>query len=81
MDINELLKISSDMIVQTASDAVATVFNATPVPFRPVALAALRISVESAVATMSEVDRAFYTDTLENLTCTARKIPKGGDGT
>ena len=77
-DFDAFLKRSADIIVQAASNVVADVFNSTPGPFRPVALAALRISVEAAVATMSETDREIYADALEHLSCTTTKIPKGG---
>lgn len=78
MTIEEMLNGCADIIVQAAAEVVSNVFNSTPGPFRPVALAALRLSVESAVATMDAADQKMYTDTLENLTCTTRKIPKGG---
>ena len=78
MTIEEFLRGRADITVQAAAEVVQSVFNSTPDPFRPVALAALRLSVESAVATMDADDQKIYTDTLENLTCTTRKIPKGG---
>ena len=52
---------SANVIVQAASNVVENVFNSTPAPFRPVALAALRISVDASVATMNENDRRAYT--------------------
>lgn len=81
MDSKDFIKFVADVTVQAASDVVANVFNATPAPFRPVVLAALRISVEAALATMSDSDRACYADALEHLSCTTRKIPKGGGTT
>ena len=69
---------AANTVVQAALDVVANVFNSTPAPFRPVMLAALRISVEAALATMTEEDRACYEDALAHLNCTATKIPKGG---
>jgi len=69
---------SANVVASAASSVVANVFNSTPAPFRPVTLAALRISVEAAVATMSETDREIYADALEHLSCTTTKIPKGG---
>ena len=71
---------SANVIVQAASNVVANVFNSTPTPFRPVALAALRISVDASVAIMSENDRRAYTDALEHLQCTTIKKAKGGGG-
>lgn len=75
---DDFLLHAANTVVQAASDVVANVFNSTPAPFRPVALAALRISVDASVATMSETDRDVYADTLEHLQCTTTKIPKGG---
>lgn len=69
---------SANVIVQAASNVVENVFNSTPAPFRPVALAALRISVDASVATMNENDRRAYTDALEHLQCTTIKKAKGG---
>ena len=77
-DLDDFLLRASNTIVQAASDNVAYVFNSTPAPFRSVALAALRISVEAAVATMSETDREIYAYALEHLQCTTTKIQKGG---
>lgn len=63
-------------VCQAASKVVADVFNCTPGSFRPVAMAALRLSVESAVATMSESDRAIYVQAMGHLEMTAVKIPR-----
>jgi len=76
-DFDDFLLHASNTIVQAASNVVANVFSSTPAPFRPVALAALRISVEAAVATMSETDREIYACALEHLQCTTTKIQKG----
>lgn len=54
-------------VCQAASKVVADVFNCTPGSFRPVAMAALRLSVESAVATMSESDRAIYVQAMGSM--------------
>jgi len=77
-DFDDFLLRASNTIVQAASNVVANVFNSTPAPFRPVALAALRISVEAAVATMDADDRDVYAYALEHLNCTTTKIQKGG---
>ena len=69
---------SANVIAQAASNVVADVFNSTPAPFRPVALAALRISVDASVATMNEDAREAYADALEHLQCTTTKKEKGG---
>lgn len=65
-----------NILCGAASKVVANVFNATPPIFRPVAMAALRLSVESAVATMSESDRAIYAQAMGHLEMTAVKIPR-----
>lgn len=57
-------------------EVVANVFNSTPVALRPVALAALHLSVCSAVATMSESDRAVYSLALGSMDVAAVKIPR-----
>ena len=54
-------------VCRAASKVVADVFNCTPGAFRPVAMAALRLSVESAVATMSESDRALYVQAMGSM--------------
>jgi len=77
-DRDDFILHAANVVTRAASNVVANVFNSTPGPFRPVALAALRISVEAAVATMSETDREIYADALEHLSCTTTKIPKGG---
>ena len=77
-DFDDFLLRASNTVVQAASNVVANVFNSTPAPFRPVALAALRISVEAAVATMDADDREIYAYVLEYLSCTTTKITKGG---
>jgi hypothetical protein len=76
-DLEDFLLHAANTVVQAASDVVANVFNSTPAPFRPVALAALRISVEAAVATMDADDRDVYAYALEHLDCTTTKIQKG----
>lgn len=77
---DDVIRRMADTVVQAASDVVANVFNSTPAVSRPVMLAALRISVESALATMTDDDRACYADALAHLNCTTTKIPKGGGG-
>ena len=62
-----------NIMCRAAGEAVANVFNSTPVALRPVAMAALRLSVESAVATMSESDRAIYTLALGHMDVAAIK--------
>ena len=62
-----------NILCQAASQVVADVFNATPISFRPVAMAALRLSVESAVATMSESDRAIYAQAMGHMELVAIK--------
>ena len=65
-----------NILCQAASKVVADVFNCTPGAFRPVAMAALRLNVESAVATMSENERAIYAQAMGHLEMTAVKIPR-----
>ena len=77
MTIDDLFHGMMRTTAQAASEVVANVFNVTPGPFRPVALAALRISVDVSVATMDEDAQAAYAAALECLTCTAVKKPKG----
>lgn len=77
MTIEEFLRGCADITVQAAAEVVQSVFNSTPGPLRPYALAALRISVDSAVATMSDCGQAKYADALEHLQCTAVKREKG----
>ena len=77
-DFDDFLRHAANTVVQAASNVVANVFNSTPAPFRPVALAALRISVEASVATMSETDREIYASALEHLQCTTIKKAKEG---
>jgi hypothetical protein len=79
-DLDDFILHAANTVVQAASDVVANVFNSTPAPFRPVMLAALRISVESALATMTDEGRACYANALAHLNCTTTKIPKGGGG-
>lgn len=62
-----------NILCQAASEVVANVFNCTQPAFRPVAMAALRLSVESAVATMSESDRAIYVQALGHMDMVAIK--------
>lgn len=68
-------------VCQAASKVVSDVFNCTPNSFRPVAMAALRLSVESAVATMSESDRAIYVQAMGSMELVAikkeRRYPDG----
>lgn len=66
----------ADVLIKAASEAVADIFNVTPVAFRPVVLAAMRLCVESAVATMSESDRALYAKSMSYMQMTAVKIPR-----
>lgn len=56
-----------NILCGAASKVVMDVFNATPPVFRPVALAALRLSVESCLAAMSESDRAIYVQALGSM--------------
>ena len=65
-----------NIMCRAAGEVVADVFNCTPGAFRPVAMAALRLSVESAVATMSESDRAIYAQAMGHMEMTAVKIPR-----
>lgn len=76
--LDDLILHSANVVSNAAASVVANVFNSTPAPFRPVALAALRISVDASVATMSEDDRRAYADALEHLQCTTIKKAKGG---
>lgn len=62
-----------NILCQAASEVVANVFNCTQPAFRPVAMAALRLSVESAVATMSESDRALYVQAMGSIELVAIK--------
>ncbi len=65
-----------NILCRAAGEVVANVFNATPPAFRPVAVAALRLSVESAVAAMSESDRAIYAQAMGHMETAAIKIPR-----
>lgn len=78
MDDKSYILHRANVVTQAASDVVVTVFNSTPSLFRPVALAALRASVESVVATMDDESRECYAKTLELITFTTAKISKGG---
>lgn len=62
-----------NVLCGAASEVISNVFNCTPIALRPVAMAALRLSVESAVATMSESDRAIYTLALGHMDVVAIK--------
>lgn len=77
MTIDEFIRGCADITVQASAEVVQIVFNSTPGPLRPYALAALRISVDSAVATMSEPGQKEYADALEHLKCTVIKREKG----
>lgn len=73
---DDSVKHKLDFVCAAASKVVADMFNATTPAFRPVALAAIRLSVESAVATMSESDRALYVQAIGHMQMTAVKIPR-----
>ena len=66
-----------NILCAAASEVISNVFNCTPGAFRPVAMAALRLSMESAVATMSESDRATYTLALGHMDVVAIKKKRG----
>lgn len=63
----------ADIVTHSVGKAVAEIFNATPAPLRPVALAALRSSTEAAVATMPEEFQILYHKALDNMITTAVK--------
>lgn len=69
-----------DTVTTAVGRSVAEIFNVTPPPLRPVAMAALRASTEAAVAAMDPVSRALYNATLSRLETVAIKTPKGGGG-
>lgn len=73
---DDSVKHKLDTVCAAAGKVVANVFNVTPPSFRPVAMAALRLSVESAVATMSESDRALYVQAIGHMEIAAVKIPR-----
>ena len=75
-DVDKLI----DTVTQAAGRAVADIYNGTPLPLRPVAMAALRSCTEAAVSTMDPVSWALYNATLSRLQTVAIKTPKGGDG-
>ena len=77
MTTDEFIQECADITVQAAAEVVQNVFNSTPGLLRPYALAALRLAVESAIATMSEQGQTKYTDALEHLQCTVVKREKG----
>lgn len=78
MTTEDMLHEMGKITAQAASDVVANVFNSTPGAFRPVALASMRASVESAVATMTDDDQRAYASALEHMLVTT--IKKRGDG-
>lgn len=75
MDENALRQLA-DTVTNAVGKTVASIFNATPSFMRPVAMAALRSSVDSAVACFDETDRAAYEAVLANLECITVKIPR-----
>ena len=75
MDENALKQLV-DTVTTAVGKTVASIFNATPSFMRPVAMAALRSSVDSAAACFDETDRAAYEAVLNNLECVTLKIPK-----
>lgn len=64
---------AADIVTHSVSKAVAEIFNTTPGPFRPLALAALRSSTEAALATMPEELQSLYYKALDNMITTAVK--------
>lgn len=63
----------ADIVVKAVAETVAMIFNTTPLPFRPLALAALRSSTEASVATMPEEFQSLYHMALDNMVTTAVK--------
>lgn len=63
-------------LAQHVSDAVAQMFNICTYHDRPILLAALRVSVEGAVATLDAESQAAYEDTLERIELRTIKRPK-----
>lgn len=64
---------AADIITHGVGETVAMIFNTAPLPFRPLALAALRSSTEAAVATMPEELQSLYYKALDNMITTAVK--------
>ena len=63
----------AEIVTRAVAATVAAIFNTTPMPLRPVALAALRSSTEAAVATMPEELQSLYYKALDNMITTAVK--------
>lgn len=76
MTIEDFIHGCASITAQAASEVVQSVFNSTHGPLRPVALAALRVSVEASVAAMDPDEQKVYADALEHLQCTVVKKAK-----
>lgn len=68
----------ANTITLAISQVVTEIFNCTPASFRPIAMAALRSCVETAVSTFDGASRALYDVTLANMETVAIKGPNGG---
>lgn len=67
-----------ELVAQAAANAIAEMFNGTSGHHRPILLAAIRMAVEGAVATLNPTGRAAYEDALENMEVHVIKRPRRG---
>lgn len=77
MSANDLTD-QANTVTHAIAKAVTEIFNCTPPPLWPVAMAALRSSAEAAVQTFDAFSRALYDEALANMETVAIKGPKGG---
>lgn len=65
-----------EMLAQAAADAISKMFNVCSYHDRPIFLAAVRATIDGAVATFDPESRAAYDDALSCMTVVTYKKPR-----